>query len=698
MNIVLNKLSLDVNKSGTQANIVAKEGDIQSRAVIITFNKNGQIYNVEDGNTAIIRAKKPDGTVIYNNATVEDGKVYFLFTSQYCTSVGKVTLEVQILDSDNHVLYTPKFLLIVENNIYDDSEIESTNEYTQLTESINQAQSAITIAQALSLIKYVTALPTTGDSKYLYILYETKKLYELSGLPSQFTSAAEYNGWKNYYGDNAKACMFKTTDPDHPFILFYGIELEIETYNNPGMYTLKGIMSNTQAIEYVYNANTKQWVAEAPITGLSVGDNIIKGESYTGSDSAWEGYYVIDDSFEATYAKLYGYLWCIGEFTMVNRLNTVTYTESDNLFNIYDSVDLPLPYGVPYVYDSDFNQYIEVTDADLKNRVAIIENIIATLQNGKQDKLIEGSNISINSSNVISAIDTTYTAGDNITISENNVISATGGGSGSSDTLYIEYSKENNVWTCNKTFPEISSAIADGKKIIPVVLDNNYTLLGDVYYQFTGNNTLSIQMEISSAATSIVIYNIVHQYINSTESITVNTSNSTLQSQLTAGSGISISNNTVSLPSVTDNDVGKVLSVVENAIDTGEVDEDDDPIYEYTYTWEKTKTIGRINLILNNTATSVVTSKINGVSATANEILDYLGDNENNITIFANIGFQGPSWTMKAPVSYQGSSANIIGILSNGYLLSITIYRSGAFVIDKYYELANYDNGDTEEY
>jgi hypothetical protein len=28
MNIVINKLSLDVNKSGSQANIVAKEGDI----------------------------------------------------------------------------------------------------------------------------------------------------------------------------------------------------------------------------------------------------------------------------------------------------------------------------------------------------------------------------------------------------------------------------------------------------------------------------------------------------------------------------------------------------------------------------------------------------------------------------------------------------------------------------------------------
>ena len=43
----------------------------------------------------------------------------------------------------------------------------------------------------------------------------------------------------------------------------------------------------------------------------------------------------------------------------------------------------------------------------------------------KQDTLTAGDNITIDSDNVISAVDTTYTAGDNITIDSDNVISAT---------------------------------------------------------------------------------------------------------------------------------------------------------------------------------------------------------------------------------------------------------------------------------
>lgn len=60
----------------------------------------------------------------------------------------------------------------------------------------------------------------------------------------------------------------------------------------------------------------------------------------------------------------------------------------------------------------------------------VVLNQLAQIVN-KQNKLTAGANININSSNVISATDTTYTAGSGINISAENVISATGGGGGS---------------------------------------------------------------------------------------------------------------------------------------------------------------------------------------------------------------------------------------------------------------------------
>lgn len=49
---------------------------------------------------------------------------------------------------------------------------------------------------------------------------------------------------------------------------------------------------------------------------------------------------------------------------------------------------------------------------------------VGDLETGKQDKLTAGANVDI-TSNVISATDTTYTAGTNVQISAENVISAT---------------------------------------------------------------------------------------------------------------------------------------------------------------------------------------------------------------------------------------------------------------------------------
>lgn len=62
----------------------------------------------------------------------------------------------------------------------------------------------------------------------------------------------------------------------------------------------------------------------------------------------------------------------------------------------------------------------KVQELDLGN----LETRVGDLETGKQDKLTAGANIDI-TSNIISATDTTYTAGTNVQISAGNIISAT---------------------------------------------------------------------------------------------------------------------------------------------------------------------------------------------------------------------------------------------------------------------------------
>lgn len=169
MRILTEKINLDLNQNGIQATIDLREGDIESRLIIATLRGYGDAFRPDDNVIAVIRAKKPDGTIIYNNCLVEDGKVKFLVTSQYAAVVGNYNACIELI-KDGVVLYSPKFSFHVAANELSDSEVESSSEYTELTIALEQALTALELAQNLHLLKFVENLEDEGDEKYLYVL------------------------------------------------------------------------------------------------------------------------------------------------------------------------------------------------------------------------------------------------------------------------------------------------------------------------------------------------------------------------------------------------------------------------------------------------------------------------------------------------------------------------------------------------
>lgn len=169
MRILTEKINLDLNQNGIQATIDLREGDIESRLIIATLRGYGDAFRPDDNVIAVIRAKKPDGTIIYNNCLVEDGKVKFLVSSQYAAVVGNYNACIELI-KDGVVLYSPKFSFHVAANELSDSEVESASEYTELTAALEQALTALELAQNLHLLKFVENLDNEGDEKYLYVL------------------------------------------------------------------------------------------------------------------------------------------------------------------------------------------------------------------------------------------------------------------------------------------------------------------------------------------------------------------------------------------------------------------------------------------------------------------------------------------------------------------------------------------------
>ena len=140
MNPIEYKITLDCRRAESQVIITAKQGEASGRKITFSLNEGRLPYKVPSGVTAVLRAKKPSGAVLYNTCTVTaDGNVEYIITTQTVAEVGKLPCELQ-LSQDGKVIFSPKFTLLAYKNLSVDSEGESSDEVTALRAGINRAE------------------------------------------------------------------------------------------------------------------------------------------------------------------------------------------------------------------------------------------------------------------------------------------------------------------------------------------------------------------------------------------------------------------------------------------------------------------------------------------------------------------------------------------------------------------------------
>ena len=141
MNPIEYKITLDCRRAESQVIITAKQGEASGRKITFSLNEGRLPYKVPSGVTAVLRAKKPSGAVLYNTCTVTaDGNIEYIITTQTVAEVGKLPCELQ-LSQDGKVIFSPNFTLLVYKNLSVDSEVESSDEFTALQAAISRAES-----------------------------------------------------------------------------------------------------------------------------------------------------------------------------------------------------------------------------------------------------------------------------------------------------------------------------------------------------------------------------------------------------------------------------------------------------------------------------------------------------------------------------------------------------------------------------
>ena len=139
MERVEHRIKLNLMKAGLQGQVIVKKADSDSRKINIYLSSAAGPFDMSDIASAILRAEKPDGKVMFNSCTVCEDRLEYIITTQTIAATGTVTCEITLTSKSGQVLVTPRFEIIVADIIYSDSEIESTNEYTALEEAIKKA-------------------------------------------------------------------------------------------------------------------------------------------------------------------------------------------------------------------------------------------------------------------------------------------------------------------------------------------------------------------------------------------------------------------------------------------------------------------------------------------------------------------------------------------------------------------------------
>ena len=119
--------------------VIQEEAD--GRKLIIHLYYNGTPLDLT-GKTVSIYIQKPDDTIIYHSCEASGNQVTVILTLQMMAAFGITKLcELQIIDAEKHVLKVTLPPLRIVMSSYDDA-IESTDEFSRLTEALAAASSA----------------------------------------------------------------------------------------------------------------------------------------------------------------------------------------------------------------------------------------------------------------------------------------------------------------------------------------------------------------------------------------------------------------------------------------------------------------------------------------------------------------------------------------------------------------------------
>ena len=148
MNFSNYRLSLDIHETESGLSLRAKKGDT-IRKIYVTLMDGGVPYRITPDCSAAFTARKPDNTILFNDAVIENNAIVYELTPQTTAAAGQVRCEVRLYGGDGRLITSPRFFLDVDDTVFTEGdEVVSEDEYTILEDAIDEVHQAVADAKA----------------------------------------------------------------------------------------------------------------------------------------------------------------------------------------------------------------------------------------------------------------------------------------------------------------------------------------------------------------------------------------------------------------------------------------------------------------------------------------------------------------------------------------------------------------------
>lgn len=146
-----NRLVIDVNQHINTLGIRPVQGDTKSRYLDVSLYENGVAINLT-GEQVRINFEKADGTTFFNQGEITDaeaGRCQFALTNEILSEAKVVKAQISIWNTENEILSTEVFTILVTESIRNDVAVESENEFGVLVVLFQEIQNALDLIQAV---------------------------------------------------------------------------------------------------------------------------------------------------------------------------------------------------------------------------------------------------------------------------------------------------------------------------------------------------------------------------------------------------------------------------------------------------------------------------------------------------------------------------------------------------------------------